>query len=595
MWSWWKRWRDKGRPPEPAAARPRNDAIQAPPPGAWRLSRAFREAITSFDGRPPGAHPAGSGPAPAPGWRGQSPILGIDLGTTHAVAAVVQGDHVLVIPNQEGDRLTPCVVARTDQDDWLVGEPARRQAVTNPQRTAHAFKRLLGRHAPPRLSLGGADYPPEQLSALVLRKLKDAAEAHLGVEVRRALLTVPAYFDEAQRQATLDAARIAGFDPEWELTDPQTGKMRPRRMRVINEPTAAALAYALTGAWARPHKLVVLHMGGGTFDVSVLDVGEGVFKVEAVHGDTALGGEDFDDAVVAHLAEEFARAHPVDLRHDPAALRRLREAAELAKRDLSQALHAEVCLPYIAGGEHGPVDLRRSLSRARFEALVAGLLERCRGSVRRALADSKLRPRDVDEVMLVGGMTRMPCLQRLVREVFGKDASRRINSDEAVAVGAAIHAAQLALGARSALLLVDVTPLSLGLEGPGGRLVRLVEGNTSIPTDKREAVSLPAPNGRVTVRVWQGEGAGAGGPDQRLLGEVVLDGVKADPAGLAQVEVTFSLDANGILDVTARAPASGQSRTARMFPSGGLGPAEVERLYREAEQQRLFRRRGLGL
>src|SRR4051812_25962860 len=379
-------------------------------------------------------------------------IIGIDLGTTNSVVAVMEGSEVKVIPNQEGNRLTPSVVAFTDKGDRLVGDPAKRQAITNPRRTVYSIKRFMGRRRkevvgeeklvpykivggpdePAKVDIDGKQYTPPEISAMVLRKLKESAEAYLGHRVNKAVVTVPAYFNDAQRQATLEAAQIAGFDTEWELEDPGTGKKQRQRMRIINEPTAAALAYGLDKK--KNEKIAVFDLGGGTFDISILDVGEGVFEVKATNGDTHLGGDDFDQVLIDHIADEFKRENGVDLRKDQMALQRLKEAAERAKKDLSQATTTDINLPFITADASGPKHLTLSITRSRFEQLVDHLIERCRGPVLKALADARLKPSDINEIVMVGGMTRVPKVQQLVQEIFGKEGHRGVNPDEVVAV-----------------------------------------------------------------------------------------------------------------------------------------------------------------
>src|SRR5437660_1499703 len=450
-------------------------------------------------------------------------IIGIDLGTTNSVVAVMEGGEVKVIPNQEGNRLTPSVVAFTDKGDRLVGDPAKRQAITNARRTVFSIKRFMGRRhnevqaeeklvpykivgGPTELvkvDIDGKQYTPPEISAMILRKLKEAAEAYLGHTVRKAVITVPAYFNDAQRQATIDAAQIAGFDTEWELEDPKTGKKTKQRMRIINEPTAASLAYGLDKK--KNEKIAVFDLGGGTFDISILDVGDGVFEVKATTADTHLGGDDFDQVLMDYIADQFKKDHGIDLRKDQMALQRLKEAAERAKKDLSQATTTDVNLPFITADASGPKHLQMSLTRAKFEQLVDHLIERCRGPVMKALKDASYKPSDSDEVVLVGGMTRVPKVQALVREIFGKEGHKGVNPDEVVAIGAAIQGAQLMLGSKSEVLLLDVTPLSLGIETLGGVLTKLIERNTTIPTAKKQVFSTAEDNQTaVTVRVFQG-------------------------------------------------------------------------------------------
>jgi molecular chaperone DnaK len=417
---------------------------------------------------------------------------------------------------------------------------------------------------------------------MILRKLKEAAEAYLGHTVRKAVVTVPAYFNDAQRQATLEAAKIAGFDTEWDLEDPGTGKKTRQRMRIINEPTAAALAYGLDKK--KNEKIAVFDLGGGTFDISVLDVGDGVFKVEGVNGDTHLGGDDFDQVLIDYIADEFKKQNGIDLRKDQMALQRLKEAAERAKKDLSQAASTDVNLPFITADASGPKHLQMNITRAKFEQLVDHLIERCRGPVLKALADAKLKPADVDEVVLVGGMTRVPKVQELVKDVFGKEGHKGVNPDEVVAVGAAIQGAQLLLGSKSEVLLVDVTPLSLGIETMGGVLTTLIPRNTSIPTDKKQTFTTASDNQpAVTITVFQGESEIARSPSNRLLGEFNLEGIRPAPRGVPQIEVTFSLDKNGILTVTAKDLDTGKEAKIDIKGSSGLDQAEVERMRKEAE------------
>jgi molecular chaperone DnaK len=529
-------------------------------------------------------------------------IIGIDLGTTNSVVAVMEGGEVKVIPNQEGNRLTPSVVAFTDKGDRLVGDPAKRQAITNPRRTIYSIKRFMGRRHKEvageeklvpykivggpeeavKVEIDGKDYTPPEISAMVLRKLKEAAEAYLGHTVKKAVITVPAYFNDAQRQATIEAAKIAGFETEWEIEDPGTGKKTRQRMRIINEPTAASLAYGLDKK--KSERIAVFDLGGGTFDISILDVGEGVFKVEATNGDTHLGGDDFDQVLIDWIAEEFKKEHGIDLRKDQMALQRLKEAAERAKKDLSQANTTDINLPFITADASGPKHLQMSLTRSKFEQLVDHLIERCRGPVMKALSDAKLKPSDIDEVVLVGGMTRVPKVQQLVKEIFGKEGHKGVNPDEVVAVGAAIQGAQLLLGSKSEVLLVDVTPLSLGIETLGGRLTRLIERNTSIPCDKKDIFSTAADNQTgVTISVYQGESEIAGSPSNRKLGQFDLTGIRPAPRGEPRIEVTFSLDKNGILEVKAKDLDTQKEAKIEIKGSSGLDPAEVERMRKEAE------------
>jgi molecular chaperone DnaK len=541
-------------------------------------------------------------------------IIGIDLGTTNSVVAVMEGSEVKVIPNQEGNRLTPSVVAFTDKGERLVGDPAKRQAVMNPRRTVYSIKRFMGRRRkevtseeklvpykivgggdePARVEIDGKEYAPPEISALVLRKLKEAAEAYLGHRVSKAVITVPAYFNDAQRQATLEAAQIAGFDTEWEIEDPQTGKKERQRMRIINEPTAAALAYGLDKK--KNEKVAVFDLGGGTFDISMLDIADGVFQVESTNGDTHLGGDDFDQVLIDYIAEQFKRENGIDLRRDQMALQRLKEAAERAKKDLSQQNSTDINLPFITADASGPKHLQLTVTRSKFEEMVHPLVERCRGPVMKALADAGWKPSDVDEVVMVGGMTRMPRIQQLVREIFGKEGHRGVNPDEVVAVGAAIQGAQLLLGSKSDVLLVDVTPLALGIETLHGKLTRLIEKNTTIPHDKTEVFSTASDNQTaVTISVFQGDSEIARSPANRLLGEFNLEGIRPAPRGQPQIEVTFALDKNGVLQVKARDKDTGKEAKIEIKGSSGLDPREVERMRKEAESHADDDRRKLEL
>jgi len=528
-------------------------------------------------------------------------IIGIDLGTTNSVVAVMEGNEVKVIPNQDGNRLTPSVVAFTDKGDILVGDPAKRQAITNPKRTIYSIKRFMGRRHKevsaeeklvPYKVVGGADelvkveingklYTPPEISAMILRKLKEAAEAYLGHKVRKAVITVPAYFNDAQRQATIDAAQIAGFDAEWEL-EGKDGKKSKQRMRIINEPTAASLAYGLEKK--KNEKIAVFDLGGGTFDISILDVAEGVFEVKATNGDTHLGGDDWDQLLIDYIADEFKKENGIDLRKDQMALQRLKEAAERAKKDLSQQTTTEINLPFITADASGPKHLQMSLTRAKFEQLCEPLFERCRGPVLKAMQDAGYKPGDVDEIVMVGGMTRMPRVQELVKQIFGKEGHRGVNPDEVVAIGAGIQGAQLILGGKSDVLLLDVTPLSLGIETLGGVLTKLVERNSTIPIHKDQVFSTAEDNQpAVTIRVFQGESPIAESPSNRLLGQFNLEGIPPAPRGMPQVKVDFDIDANGILNVSAKDLGTGKEQKIRIESSSGISQADVERMRREAE------------
>src|SRR5438445_8375582 len=514
----------------------------------------------------------------------------------------MEGGEAKVIPNQEGNRLTPSVVAFTDKGDRLVGDPAKRQAITNPRRTVFSIKRFMGRRHNEvqteeklvpykivgaanelvKVDIDGKQYTPPEISAMVLRKLKESAEAYLGHTVRKAVVTVPAYFNDAQRQATMDAVQIAGFDTEWEIEDPKTGKKSRQRMRIINEPTAASLAYGLDKK--KNEKIAVFDLGGGTFDISILDVGDGVFEVKGVNGDTHLGGDDFDQVLIDYVADEFKREHGIDLRKDQMALQRLKEACERAKKDLSQQATTDINLPFITADASGPKHLQMTIARSKFEQLVSHLIERCRGPVNTAMRDAGYSAKDIDEIVLVGGMTRMPRVQQLVKEIFGKEGHRGVNPDEVVAIGAAIQGAQLLLGSKSEVLLVDVTPLTLGIETEGGILTPMIERNTSIPVEKKQTFSTASDNQTsATIRVFQGESPLADSPGNRLLGQFDLTGIPPAPRGVPQIEVTYSLDANGILHVSAKDKGTGKEAKIEIKGSSGLDPVEVVRMRKEAE------------
>jgi molecular chaperone DnaK len=513
-------------------------------------------------------------------------IIGIDLGTTNSCVAVMEGGEPVVIPNSEGARTTPSVVAFSKSGERLVGQVAKRQAITNPENTIYSIKRLMGRKfEDPEVSrtkqmvpyqvikadngdawvaIGDKKYSPPEISAMILQKLKADAEAYLGEKVTQAVITVPAYFNDSQRQATKDAGQIAGLEV----------------LRIINEPTAASLAYGLDKK--SDEKIAVYDLGGGTFDISILELGEGVFEVKSTNGDTHLGGDDFDQRIINWLADEFKKEQGIDLRQDRMALQRLKEAAEKAKQELSTVMQTEVNLPFITADASGPKHLNMTLTRAKLEQLVEDLIEKTSGPVRQALADAGRSSNEIDEVVLVGGQTRMPAIQELVKKIFGKEPHKGVNPDEVVAVGAAIQAGVLAGDVKDVLLL-DVTPLSLGIETLGGIFTKLIERNTTIPTSKSQIFSTASDNQpSVEINVLQGERELA--QYNKSLGRFILDGIPPAPRGVPQIEVTFDIDANGIVNVSAKDKGTGREQKITITASSGLSKEEIERMVKESEQ-----------
>ncbi|KAA1262371.1 Chaperone protein DnaK [Rubripirellula obstinata] len=518
-------------------------------------------------------------------------IIGIDLGTTNSVVAVMEGSEPKVIPNPEGNRLTPSVVAFTDKNETIVGEPARRQAVTNPKRTVYSAKRFMGRRHSEveseekmvpygvvgdadeyvKIGVGDETYTPQEISAKVLRKLKESAESYLGHKVNKAVITVPAYFNDAQRQATKDAGQIAGLEVA----------------RIINEPTAAALAYGLDKS--KDEKIAVFDLGGGTFDVSILEVADAgdddqesrVFQVISTSGDGHLGGDDFDEALIHYVADEFKKESGIDLRNDPMALQRLQEACEKAKKELSTLPETDINLPFITMDASGPKHLTMKVSRSKFEELIDALVERCRGPVMQAMKDAGMSANEIDEIVLVGGSTRVPKVRELVKTIFGKEPHQGVNPDEVVAVGAAIQGSVLA-GDRTDVLLLDVSPLTLGIETEGGVMTALVERNTTIPVEKKNVFSTAADGQTaVTVRVFQGERKMAA--SNRLLGEFNLEGIPSQPRGVPQIEVKFDIDQNGILAVSAKELKTGKEASVQIKEAGALSEDEIEQMQKDAE------------